>query len=203
MRSRSMPTPLVELPCGSASMSSVFRSAVASEAARFTAVVVFPTPPFWLAIAITRDIITRYRIMSYLAREFRRVEYTSVSRETKERKFHVKLQQTLLGNTPTPPRRLEHQVVEVARSYTGNSCGLRERARPDAIEFLARFRRQRPQLKVGKVSGQDERRQLGKPTRGLALAGQIAVVLDLDFRGHDGLRRHGPANTCGREQCSE
>jgi len=54
-----MPTPLVELPCGSASMSSVLRSAVASEAAMFTAVVVLPTPPFWFAIAITRDIISR------------------------------------------------------------------------------------------------------------------------------------------------
>src|SRR5690606_2353674 len=38
--------------CGSASTSSVFRSAMASEAARFTAVVVLPTPPFWLAIAM-------------------------------------------------------------------------------------------------------------------------------------------------------
>src|SRR5436190_2246090 len=169
MRSRSMPTPLVELPCGSASMRSVFRSAVASEAARFTAVVVFPTPPFWLAIAITRDIISRYRIISYVTREFRWVEYTSVSRETKERKFHVKLQQTLLGNTPTPPGRLEHQVVEVARSHTGNARGLRERAGPDPIEFLARFRRQRPQLEVGKVCGQNKRSQLGEPTRGLAL----------------------------------
>src|SRR6266487_1421583 len=203
MRSRSMPTPLVELPCGSASISSVFRSAVASEAARFTAVVVFPTPPFWFAIAITRDIINRYRIMSYVSSEFRRVEYTSVSRETKERKFHVKLQQTRLGNTPTPPRRLKHQVVEVARSHAGNPRGLRERAGPDAIELLARFRRQRPQLEVGKVSGQDKRSQLGEPTRGLALAGQIAVVLDLDFRGHDGLRRYGPANARGREHCSE
>src|SRR5258708_36687793 len=94
MRSRSMPTPLVELPCGSASMSNVLRSAVASEAARFTAVVVLPTPPFWLAIAITRDIITRYLTMSYITCEFRRVEYTTVLRETKERKFYVELQQT-------------------------------------------------------------------------------------------------------------
>src|SRR5216110_1319924 len=122
MRSRSMPMPLVELPCGSASMRSVFRSAVASEAARFTAVVVFPTPPFWLAIAITRDIISRYRIISYVTRD---------SDGLKERKFHVKLQQTLLANTPTPPGRLEHQVVEVARSHTGNARGLRERAGPD------------------------------------------------------------------------
>src|SRR5882762_8934037 len=60
MRSRSMPTPLVELPCGSASMSSVFRSATASEAARLTAVVVLPTPPFWFAIARTSAMGTRH-----------------------------------------------------------------------------------------------------------------------------------------------
>src|SRR5438093_8178773 len=92
MRSRSMPTPLVELPWGSASMSSVFRSAVASEAARLTAVVVLPTPPFWLAIAITRDIISRCLAKSYIAFKLTRTQYTSVSRETKEHTFHVKLQ---------------------------------------------------------------------------------------------------------------
>src|SRR6476661_1637115 len=46
-----MPTPLVAFPWGSASRRRVRRSAMASEAARLTAVVVFPTPPFWLAIA--------------------------------------------------------------------------------------------------------------------------------------------------------
>src|SRR5690349_11677281 len=39
------------LACGSRSMSSVRLPRMASAAARFTAVVVFPTPPFWLAIA--------------------------------------------------------------------------------------------------------------------------------------------------------
>ena len=39
------------LACGSRSMSSVFRPRIASAAARFTAVVVLPTPPFWLAMA--------------------------------------------------------------------------------------------------------------------------------------------------------
>src|SRR6516162_4058537 len=38
----------------SQSISRVGCSAAARQAARFTAVVVFPTPPFWLAIAITR-----------------------------------------------------------------------------------------------------------------------------------------------------
>ncbi len=39
------------LACGSRSMSSVFRPRMASAAARLTAVVVLPTPPFWLAMA--------------------------------------------------------------------------------------------------------------------------------------------------------
>src|SRR5947208_752009 len=117
MRSRSMPTPLVELPWGSASMSSVLRSAVASEAARFTAVVVLPTPPFWFAIAITRDIINRYITRSYITRELGQVQYTFVSRETKERKFHVKLQQWGLGYSAAPARRLENQVMEIARRH--------------------------------------------------------------------------------------
>src|SRR5512141_80550 len=46
------PTPLDALPCGSMSTISVRRSAAAKLAARFTAVVVLPTPPFWLAMAM-------------------------------------------------------------------------------------------------------------------------------------------------------
>ena len=49
------PTPLLALPCGSRSMSSVRRSAAATLAARFTAVVVLPTPPFWLTTAMTES----------------------------------------------------------------------------------------------------------------------------------------------------
>ena len=49
-----MPTPLDALPCGSMSRSSVRFSAAATLAARFTAVVVLPTPPFWLTTQITR-----------------------------------------------------------------------------------------------------------------------------------------------------
>ena len=50
------PTPLVALDCGSQSTSKVFTSAAANEEARLMAVVVFPTPPFWLATAMTRPI---------------------------------------------------------------------------------------------------------------------------------------------------
>ena len=49
----SMPSPEEALACGSASMTSTFFSSAASEAARLIVVVVFPTPPFWLANAMT------------------------------------------------------------------------------------------------------------------------------------------------------
>ena len=45
------------LACGSASMMSTRLPSVASEAARLMDVVVFPTPPFWLAIAIILSIV--------------------------------------------------------------------------------------------------------------------------------------------------
>src|SRR3989339_2282279 len=50
----STPRPLVALACGSRSTSKTRRSAAAMDAARFTAVVVFPTPPFWFATATIR-----------------------------------------------------------------------------------------------------------------------------------------------------
>src|SRR6516225_2731790 len=68
------PKPLVALPWGSESMTSTLMSFAASEAAKLIAVVVFPTPPFWLAIANTR---------------LKRRWYHAVSRETKSL-FHVK-----------------------------------------------------------------------------------------------------------------
>src|SRR5689334_1027561 len=50
----STPQPIVALPCGSMSISSTRRRVAANEAARFTAVVVLPTPPFWFATAMMR-----------------------------------------------------------------------------------------------------------------------------------------------------
>src|SRR6266581_2621858 len=55
----STPSPVVALPWGSRSMSRVGRSARARPAARFTAVVVLPTPPFWLTTAMTLGISIR------------------------------------------------------------------------------------------------------------------------------------------------
>src|ERR1700757_3852111 len=48
--------PLLAFDCGSQSINSVFTSAAANDDARLMAVVVFPTPPFWLATAMTRPI---------------------------------------------------------------------------------------------------------------------------------------------------
>src|SRR6056297_1255785 len=48
------PTPELEFPCGSMSITSVRCSATASDAPRLIAVVVLPTPPFWFAMAIIR-----------------------------------------------------------------------------------------------------------------------------------------------------
>src|ERR1039458_7810178 len=48
-----MPIPPVALDCGSQSISSVDRPSSASAAARLIAVVVLPTPPFWLTTAMT------------------------------------------------------------------------------------------------------------------------------------------------------
>src|SRR3989304_1732954 len=49
-----MPSPVEALPCGSRSMTSTRSPIAASAVPRLIAVVVLPTPPFWLAIASTR-----------------------------------------------------------------------------------------------------------------------------------------------------
>ncbi len=55
-RGRTSRKDIEEFACGSRSTRSVFRPRIASAAARLMAVVVFPTPPFWfaMAMAITR-----------------------------------------------------------------------------------------------------------------------------------------------------
>ena len=48
----STPKPEVVLACGSKSQTSTRQSCALSAAARLTQVVVFPTPPFWLTMAM-------------------------------------------------------------------------------------------------------------------------------------------------------
>src|ERR1700757_4236648 len=50
-----MPSPVEALPCGSESISSTRSPTAASAVPRFMAVVVLPTPPFWLATTSTRS----------------------------------------------------------------------------------------------------------------------------------------------------
>src|SRR6185437_2010657 len=49
-----MPRPVLALPCGSKSISRTRFFTAASAVARLTAVVVLPTPPFWLTMARMR-----------------------------------------------------------------------------------------------------------------------------------------------------
>src|SRR5436189_4995520 len=49
-----MPRPVEALPCGSESISSTCSPTAASAVPRLIAVVVLPTPPFWLATTSTR-----------------------------------------------------------------------------------------------------------------------------------------------------
>src|SRR5581483_212734 len=51
---RSMPSPVEALPCGSRSTTRTRSPIAASAVPRLIAVVVLPTPPFWLAMASTR-----------------------------------------------------------------------------------------------------------------------------------------------------
>src|SRR5580658_1510681 len=52
---RATPRPVEALPCGSASSSSTRSPTAESAVPRLIAVVVLPTPPFWLAMAKTRQ----------------------------------------------------------------------------------------------------------------------------------------------------
>src|SRR6187549_2425231 len=53
-RALGTPSPVEALPCGSTSRTSTFSPTAARAVARLMAVVVLPTPPFWLAMARTR-----------------------------------------------------------------------------------------------------------------------------------------------------
>src|SRR5271169_4420307 len=55
-----MPRPVEALPCGSRSTISTFSPIAASAVPRLIAVVVLPTPPFWLATARTRGCIAPF-----------------------------------------------------------------------------------------------------------------------------------------------
>ena len=62
----STPNPLVIFPCGSKSIANTFFLLSAKQAARLIAVVVFPTPPFWFAIAIILPILVFFSLIIIL-----------------------------------------------------------------------------------------------------------------------------------------
>ena len=53
-----IPAAVVAFPCGSRSINNTFLLVAARLAARLTAVVVLPTPPFWFAIAVSYTHLT-------------------------------------------------------------------------------------------------------------------------------------------------
>ena len=59
---------LVRLACGSRSMTNTFLSSSFNEYARFNVVVVFPTPPFRLAMVIISAIFDSFRYLRYILR---------------------------------------------------------------------------------------------------------------------------------------
>src|SRR5580698_6349935 len=95
--------PVVALPCGSESITRIRRSLAASAAATLMAVVVFPTPPFWLLMArilpkrpsYHESVPTTHRCKTWgagLEPAWGLSPASAVSRETGTSQFHVKLE---------------------------------------------------------------------------------------------------------------
>src|SRR5690625_7184693 len=99
-----MPTPELPLAWGSMSIRSVVCSVAARDAARFTDVVVLPTPPFWLATAITLPIQS--------------LRPTSGAAGPMRRETRVRRKAGL--NVPQTARRIQQRPGEAS---TDNGCG--------------------------------------------------------------------------------
>src|SRR5574344_948221 len=87
----SIPKPLVLLPCGSLSNSNTFLPISARQDAKFIHVVVFPTPPFWLATAITFPPLFTpfiFFFISIILTQSRKEVYKTA--KVKKSMFHVK-----------------------------------------------------------------------------------------------------------------
>src|SRR5579884_1663930 len=81
-----MPRPVVLFPCGSQSTKRTFKSFEASDAAKLMAVVVLPTPPFWLATAMilpNAQTLTRFAICFTWNKRVDTL-HNAVSRETRD-----------------------------------------------------------------------------------------------------------------------
>src|SRR5262245_13384560 len=99
------PTPVEALPCGSMSRISTFSPTAARAVPRFMAVVVLPTPPFWLATAKTRSgLVAGMSILRFALKVRDHGDAAVRIRDTRNQR-HLKLPATpghlqLLGNLP-------------------------------------------------------------------------------------------------------
>src|SRR2546423_756970 len=115
-----MPSPYRTDPCGSTSTSSVFTPRRASETARLIAVVVFPTPPFWLTIASTRPTLwlrflrDRVHARSQIVECFLRMAHPPLGFGAR-RRFGEERLEMLFGALPIAPLQ-EQEGEPVVRS---------------------------------------------------------------------------------------
>jgi hypothetical protein len=142
---------MVALPCGSRSTSSTRLGVRASAAARFTAVVVLPTPPFWLAMAMMRA-MRRACPSGSQRRRRRAVDYASEPARTTSTRWRSPTSPgtrsgctaasrqpagsaaiSSLGNTPFIASRRPSGAEQVAAQRQDQRQG-GQRARGDGIE---------------------------------------------------------------------
>src|SRR5882724_3673208 len=150
-----MPIPLVALPWGSASTSKVRRSAMASEAARLTAVVVLPTPPFWFAIETILAIAWLGKLLlcmdiCYLTTGRRPVRDAPGNRGSKYRS------RTRIGNDRPPGGPRPGRVLMRPARVATRRCTVKQARRTSWL--FGRARRCRPcGREVGATEWQDHR----------------------------------------------
>ena len=122
----SMPSAVLALPCGSRSMTRVFRPCSASAAATLTAVVVLPTPPFWLAIVNTRWRGGRGQLRPFAA----------CSRRT-ARSASAPIGVSATAGPPTPRRRAASMFHVKHRRAAPLGCRIRRRrCSPSGTGFI-------------------------------------------------------------------
>ena len=106
-----MPSPVEALPCGSRSISSTRQPVAASAVARLIAVVVLPTPPFWLATAIRIIVFPSALRRTPLATMIRGIGVgearfeTEITLPRRSRRIQFGLGVSALGKDPDRPGR--------------------------------------------------------------------------------------------------
>src|ERR1700737_1053565 len=155
-----MPLPIVALPCGSRSIRRTRCPCDARLAARLTAVVVLPTPPFWFATQkifaiVGISLFTASNGVFRIPRADRSASGAAVDRDFDEmplrlERRHSKADDLRRSRTGRPPLYLavgRHALHSPDRSALGNQMTrkfneigeLCERARHDYIEFAGHF----------------------------------------------------------------